>query len=139
MLQNPPHSCMAIIEVIKNGYDKGNGIVVIPNDKHIMLRYLLLVPNQGYGGVDSSKLPLEKHNKDVLGAIENKAAKEKRLRIAQAIERNQKRAEQEKQAQILMEKEMEARRAEKAREDEENKFDPALEKKIETMEKKFVG
>jgi len=73
---------MAIIEVIKNGYDKGNGIVVIPNDKHIMLRYLLLVPNQGYGGVDSSKLPLEKHNKDVLGAIENKAAKEKRLRIA---------------------------------------------------------
>ena len=69
MLQNPPHSCMAIIEVIKNGYEKGNGFCVIPNDKHIMLRYLLLVPNQGYGNVDSSRLPLEKHNKDILGEI----------------------------------------------------------------------
>ena len=60
---------MAIIEVIKNGYEKGNGFCVIPNDKHIMLRYLLLVPNQGYGNVDSSRLPLEKHNKDILGEI----------------------------------------------------------------------
>ena len=34
---------------------------------------------------------------------------------------------------------MEARRAEKAREDEEQKFDPVLEAKIEAVESKFVG
>jgi hypothetical protein len=69
LLSNPPTSCMAIIEVIKNGYDKGNGIVVIPNDKHIMLKYLLLVPNAAFGAVDCSQIPLEKHVKRVCGRI----------------------------------------------------------------------
>jgi hypothetical protein len=60
---------MAIIEVIKNGYDKGSGIVVIPNDKHIMLRYLLLVPNYGFGNVDSTKLPLTNHIKEIISRL----------------------------------------------------------------------
>jgi hypothetical protein len=81
---------MAIIEVIKNGYENG-GVAVIRNDKHIMLRYLLLVPNMAFGNVDSTKLPLDNHIVQILNRVKSDDRRNSAIRRSQALERNKRR------------------------------------------------
>lgn len=124
-LCNPPKFCMGIIEVINNQkYNKGNGIYVIPEDKDLIIRYLLVFPQTAMNcNVNAADLDLSKHYSSIQSEFTKSENSQKRMRIERAIKKA-------KEQEDLM-------RRNPIR--EENKITPETENKLKTIENAFSG
>jgi hypothetical protein len=66
---------IAICEIIKKpGYDKNNGtygIVVVPDEDDIIIRYLFVLKNQGYPSstLDSTKMGFDTHYSEMMKVL----------------------------------------------------------------------
>ena len=138
ILTNPPSLVMAIIEVIKGSYDKGNGIYVIPNDRHIIIRYLLKFSNYS-SNANANNLDLARSLTRVNEKFARGAAEVKNARMQEAIRKGRKREQEAKAAEELFQKEMAARRARETQEAEEAKVSPEVESRLKRLEESFAG
>lgn len=138
ILTNPPSLVMAIIEVIKGGYDKGNGIYVIPNDRHIIPRYLLKFSNYS-SSADANKLDLGRQLTNVNAKFARVLGDVKNARVQEAIRKGRKREQDAKAAEEMFQREMAARRAREAQEAEEAKVTPEVESRLKRIEEAFAG
>jgi len=138
ILTNPPSLVMAIIEVIKGGYDKGNGIYVIPNDRHIVIRYLMKFSNYS-SSADANKLDLSRQLTNLNAKFARVLGEVKNARVQEAIRKGRKREQDAKAAEELFQKEMAARRAREAQEAEEAKVSPEVESRLKRIEEAFAG
>jgi ubiquitin-protein ligase len=128
---------MAIIEVINKSYDKGNGIYVINNDRHIMLRYILLIPTASASntGVEAKALGLDAHLESIQDYLRRSERQTKQARIDQAVRR----ARDKERLAKAAEEQIFQRQAEKAARAEEEKLNPEMESKLKAMELAFTG
>mmetsp|Transcript_17020 Transcript_17020/g.30631 ORF Transcript_17020/g.30631 Transcript_17020/m.30631 type:complete len:307 (-) Transcript_17020:351-1271(-) len=137
MFMRNAYYIMAIIEVVNKGYNKGNGIYVIDNDRHLMIRYILLIPTASSGDtqVDANTLGLADHLSSILTRLKHfdRIAKQRRIDEAIGRARHKERLAKEAEAQF------QAAQAEKKRQQEEEKLDPEVERKLEQLEKAFTG
>lgn len=138
ILTNPPSLVMAIIEVIKGGYDKGNGIYVIPNDRHIILRYIMKFSNYS-SSADANKLDLGRALTTVNAKFARVLGEVKNARVQEAIRKGRKREQDAKAAEEMFQKEMATRRAREMQEAEEAKVTPEVESRLKRIEEAFAG
>lgn len=126
---------IGIVEIInKQQYQKsGKNIMVVPEEDDIIIRYLLVLKNNGYpaGALVSTNVGFDKHYSAQLKRINQELAQNRQLRIDEAYAQFKERKIRQKEAQRKIEQES-VERVRKA--DEE-----LLEKQFKEMAKRLTG
>jgi ubiquitin-protein ligase len=130
---------MAIIEVVNKNEYKHGGIYVIPNDKDVIIRYLLIF-SQGMGtSCDANQLKLETH----LAAFEAKFTEERlaarKTRIQAAIAKAKAREDMALRAEAYFRQQQAERAAPIQPPAEVVTLAPAVESKLKALEMQLAG
>lgn len=129
---------MAIIEVINKNEYKHGGIYVIPNDKDVIIRYLLIFAQGSSASCNANQLNLQSH----LAAFEAQVAEERQAartaRIQTAIAKARAREEMAERAEAYF-RQQQAEKATPVLPTVEVKLAPAIESKLKVLETQMTG